>query len=159
MNVSRKAVSYLSCSSVAAALLLTGSLLAQTQGTTAARKSGSVVHSDMDASKNAQSGQASGRNSHSTGENPLFESKDKAAPKQNTGASNVQPYKDPEDMTTRYRPGNNTTTSKTPVSSSSGGTDARSKHPANVKYSDFRVTAKTGSNNTTQKTDSSIKQK
>lgn len=43
------------------------------------------------------------------GNNPLFESKDKKA-SSNAGASHeVIEYKDPEDMTTRYRPGNNKT--------------------------------------------------
>jgi len=45
------------------------------------------------------------------GENPLYESKDKTAAKSNTKTSTVE-YKDPEDMTTRYRPGNNKTTVK-----------------------------------------------
>ncbi|MGB6974446.1 MAG: hypothetical protein WBD67_07170 [Terracidiphilus sp.] len=49
-----------------------------------------------------------------SGENPLFESKDKTAVKnkpaaKNGAASPAVEYKDPEDMTTRYRPGNNKT--------------------------------------------------
>ncbi|MEO6805734.1 MAG: hypothetical protein ABI286_07300 [Edaphobacter sp.] len=167
MNVPSKVVSYLSCGSVAAALLITGSLvLAQTQGTTAARKSGSIIHSDMNASKDIAVDHAGGNGvqgstgTHNTGENPLFESKGKTDLKQNAGASNVQPYKDPEDMTTRYRPGNNKTASQTPSSSSSGPADTRSKHLAGVKYSDRSASAKTGSSSTIQKTDSSsIKQR
>ncbi|MGH9596455.1 MAG: hypothetical protein ACRD3K_06625 [Edaphobacter sp.] len=166
MNVSGKTVSYLSCGSVAAALLLTGSLvLAQTQGATAARKSGSIIHSDMKASKDIAVDHAGGNGvqgaagTHNTGENPLFESKGKAAPKQNTGSSNVQPYKDSEDMTTRYRPGNNKMTSPSPASSSAATADARSKHLAGVKYSARGVVAKTDASSTTQKIDSSIKQK
>jgi hypothetical protein len=55
---------------------------------------------------------------HRSGENPLFETKDKTAAKPSKGTSTVE-YKDPEDMTTRYRPGNNKTTrieSKSPSS-------------------------------------------
>ena len=48
-----------------------------------------------------------------SGQNPLYEPKDKAAAQPGTGAAEVQPYKDPEDMTTRYRPGNNKTTDST----------------------------------------------
>jgi len=44
-----------------------------------------------------------------SGENPLFEGKDSVAPKPKSGASPTVQYKDPEDMTTRYRPGNNKT--------------------------------------------------
>jgi hypothetical protein len=59
-------------------------------------------------------------------------------------------YKDPEDMTTRYRPGNNKTT-KAPEASATGAaattpagtpaatTDAK-KHIANVKYADGKTT-------------------
>jgi hypothetical protein len=50
-----------------------------------------------------------------TGNHPLNESKDKAASKPVAGASTTSQYKDPEDMTTRYRPGNNKTTTKSPV--------------------------------------------
>ena len=45
----------------------------------------------------------------SAGNNPLYESKDKqAAPNPGSSHETVE-YKDPEDMTTRYRPGNNKT--------------------------------------------------
>lgn len=44
-----------------------------------------------------------------SGENPLFEQKDSVAPKPKSGASPSVQYKDPEDMTTRYRPGNDKT--------------------------------------------------
>jgi hypothetical protein len=46
---------------------------------------------------------------HRSGENPLYESKDKTAAKPKSKTPTVE-YKDPEDMTTRYRPGNNKTT-------------------------------------------------
>jgi hypothetical protein len=51
------------------------------------------------------------------GTNPLYEAKDKqAAPKPSTSHETVE-YKDPEDMTTRYRPGNNKTSKVKPTSS------------------------------------------
>jgi hypothetical protein len=51
-----------------------------------------------------------------SGTNPLYESKDKqAAAKPGTGHETVE-YKDPEDVTTRYRPGNNKTTTVKPTS-------------------------------------------
>jgi hypothetical protein len=46
---------------------------------------------------------------HNSGVNPLFEAKDKTAARPSKGTPTVE-YKDPEDMTTRYRPGNNKTT-------------------------------------------------
>jgi hypothetical protein len=52
---------------------------------------------------------AASQSRNTSGENPLYESRDKAVPKKNTRTSDLQPYKDPEDMTTRYRPGNNKT--------------------------------------------------
>ncbi len=51
------------------------------------------------------------------GTNPLYQSKDKqAAPKPSTGHDTVE-YKDGEDMTTRYRPGNNKTAKTKPATS------------------------------------------
>ena len=50
-----------------------------------------------------------------SGDNPLFESKDKqAAQKPGTSHETVE-YKDGEDMTTRYRPGNNKTSKANPT--------------------------------------------
>ena len=113
---------YLSTSFAAGAFLLAGSFaLAQT--TSAARN----MHP-----RDAASGQSSGRPAESgstpgmavdhaggngvrradtgkSGDNPLYEGKGKANLKPGAGSSAV-PYKDPEDMTTRYRPGNNKTT-------------------------------------------------
>lgn len=52
----------------------------------------------------------------SAGSNPLYEPKDKqAAPKPGTSHDTVE-YKDGEDMTTRYRPGNNKTSNVKPTS-------------------------------------------
>lgn len=67
-------------------------------GAQAADKSRNSAHAteSLDASKMGN-----------TGENPLYEGKDKTGLKPNAGASNVHPYKDGEDMTTRSRPGNN----------------------------------------------------
>ena len=60
------------------------------------------------ASKAAKNGPEAPRG----GVNPLYESKDKADLKPTSGTAAVQPYKDPADRTTRYRPGNNKTTVK-----------------------------------------------
>ncbi len=49
------------------------------------------------------------KGSGNAGENPLYQGKDKAAAKGGSSHETVE-YKDPEDMTTRYRPGNNKTT-------------------------------------------------
>lgn len=58
------------------------------------------------------------KDNKSVGTNPLYESKDKqAAPKPGTNHDVVE-YKDPEDMTTRYRPGNNKTSKIKPTSDS-----------------------------------------
>jgi hypothetical protein len=97
-----------------------------------------------------------------SGVNPMYQSKDKANIKPNSGASTVE-YKDPEDMTTRYRPGNNKTT-RSPIavdhaggngvqrmdgghtasggaggsgiSAGAGATAQQKKHLAGVKYED-----------------------
>ncbi len=61
--------------------------------------------------------------SGNAGTNPLYQSKGKVAAKPATNAPAVQPYKDGEDMTTHYRPGNNKT-SKTENKSQSSGTQA-----------------------------------
>ncbi len=151
---------YLSTSLAAGAFLLASSFaLAQT--TSAARN----MHP-----RDAASGQSSGRQARSgsapgtaaqgmavdhaggngvrraagdktTGVNPLYESKDKANLKPNAGASNVQPYKDGEDMTTRYRPGNNKTTRTANDAAAPGAGAAQpqampKKHIAGVKYED-----------------------
>lgn len=106
-----------------------------------------------------------------TGVNPMFEGKDKANLKPNAGASASQ-YKDPEDMTTRYRPGNNKTTihslavdhaggngvrrmdggqnasgpaAESGISSGSSATARTKKHLAGVKYQDR--TSEGGGNN------------
>ncbi|HUX43979.1 MAG TPA: hypothetical protein VMV57_04435 [Terracidiphilus sp.] len=50
-----------------------------------------------------------------SGDNSLQKSNGKAASKSARGASATPQYKDPEDMTTRYRPGNNKTTAKSPA--------------------------------------------
>ena len=58
------------------------------------------------------------KDNKSAGTNPLYESKDKqAAPKPGTNHEVVE-YKDPEDMTTRYRPGNNKTSKIKPATGS-----------------------------------------
>ncbi len=59
------------------------------------------------------------KDNKSTGSNPLYESKEKqAAP--NPGASHeIVEYKDGEDMTTRYRPGNNKTSKIKPSTTNS----------------------------------------
>jgi hypothetical protein len=97
-----------------------------------------------------------------SGVNPVYESKDKANLKPNAETAPAQ-YKDPEDMTTRYRPGNNKTT-RSPIavdhaggngvqrmdgghtasggageSGMSAGADAtarQKKHLSGVKYAD-----------------------
>jgi hypothetical protein len=49
------------------------------------------------------------KDSGNAGSNPLYQGKNKTAAKSGSGHETVE-YKDPEDMTTRYRPGNNKTT-------------------------------------------------
>lgn len=53
------------------------------------------------------------KDSGTKGENPLYEGKDKIAAPTAGASHDVVEYKDPEDMTTRYRPGNNKTTRAT----------------------------------------------
>jgi hypothetical protein len=48
------------------------------------------------------------------GTNPPPAANDKTITHPKAGSSQIQPYKDPEDMTTRYRPGNNKTTKLNP---------------------------------------------
>jgi hypothetical protein len=60
------------------------------------------------------------KSSGQSGENPLHESKDKTLAPPNTGAPRAVQYKDPEDMTTRYRPGNNKAAPKLSRTQSSG---------------------------------------
>jgi len=100
------------------------------EGAAAQRKDGSIVHADFPRSADRNSAHATESLSPSnkagtaenplykdggkSGNNPLYEGKDAANSKPGTGASNAQPYKDPEDMTTRYRPGNNKTTKAAP---------------------------------------------
>ncbi len=57
-----------------------------------------------------------------SGVNPLFESKDKSVAKPTAPASATPPSKATEDMTTRYRPGNNKTTTINPAKPQSGKT-------------------------------------
>ena len=50
------------------------------------------------------------KDSGMSGTNPLYEGKDKTATAPASKSHETVEYKDPEDMTTRYRPGNNKTT-------------------------------------------------
>ncbi len=70
------------------------------------------------------SGNSQAVQNKNSGENPLYESKGKANLKSNAGTSNVE-YKDPEDMTTRYRPGNNKTTRNSIAVDHAGGNGVR----------------------------------
>lgn len=54
--------------------------------------------------------------------NPLFEGKSKASAPTSGKSHEVVEYKDPEDMTTRYRPGNNKTTRTADKSETNGAT-------------------------------------
>lgn len=80
----------------------------------------------------------------SIGHAALSGTKDGAGVKPSSGAANAQPYKDPEDMTTRYRPGNKKTTRSDSSAPASGVTSDSAKakeqppkkHLAGVKYSD-----------------------
>jgi hypothetical protein len=118
-----KKYTYLTMSLAAGAFLLSGVLTAQTASTTKTVKphDSTAGHAALPASKGS------------------------AGVKPSTGASNVQQYKDPEDMTTRYRPGNNKTTlsdSSAPASgAASNSAKAKEqppkKHVAGVKYSNF----------------------
>ncbi len=47
------------------------------------------------------------KDNQSAGSNPLYQSKDRQAAPKPGSSHEVVEYKDPEDMTTRYRPGNN----------------------------------------------------
>ncbi|MEO7144131.1 MAG: hypothetical protein ABI165_11600 [Bryobacteraceae bacterium] len=60
----------------------------------------------MAGTHNSSSNPQAAQNNNS-GENPLYEPKNNANLKPKAGGSDVVEYKDPEDMTTRYRPGNN----------------------------------------------------
>ena len=108
-------------------------------GMATGRKSGSVIAADFNYDRNAKnSGHATEKldvapegtgeakpstmssnpmykDNGNVGENPLYQGKDKtaAAPKPSATGHDVVEYKDPEDATTRYRPGNNKTTKTT----------------------------------------------
>jgi hypothetical protein len=117
-----KKYAYLTMSLAAGAFLLSGVLTAQTASTTKTVKA----------------------QDSTTGHAALPASKGSAGVKPSTGASGAQEYKDPEDMTTRYRPGNNKTTRSDSSAATSGaaGNFAKAKeqppkkHVAGVKYSD-----------------------
>ena len=70
------------------------------------------------------SGNSEAVQNKNSGVNPMYESKDKANLTRNAGTSNVE-YKDPEDMTTRYRPGNNKTTRNSIAVDHAGGNGVR----------------------------------
>ncbi len=142
---------YYSCGAATAALLFTASLaVAQSNSATAQRKSGSVIASDKLAPRDAQSGQASGRQDQfpkASGARtavPATASLDAHQASDKAPAAAVQPYKDPEDMTTRYRPGNNKTasTSDAPVAQTGSAADAK-KHIGNIKWSDRQANNQT----------------
>ena len=101
---------------VVVALLFTGSFLAaQSTSTNTAtkRKSGSVVVVGPKVEGTQHSNTVTNplyQPHGNSGENPLYEGKNKTISKPTTGTPTAQAYKDPEDMTTRYRPGNNKTT-------------------------------------------------
>ncbi len=73
----------------------------------------------MAGAHNSSSNPQAAQNNNS-GENPLYESKDKANLKPKAGGSDVVEYKDGEDMTTRYRPGNNKKTASRMAPSHTG---------------------------------------
>lgn len=89
-----------------------------------------------------------------SGTNPMYEGKGQANVKPGTGTTAVE-YKDPEDMTTRYRPGNNKTTSSAATQGAgatqqqtgqNNGPDAIArKHVAGVKYENRSAASSTGS--------------
>lgn len=122
-----------SCGLVVTILLFAASFsIAQSTPTNSAakRKSGSVITVGPQVEKSQSSNVKSNplyESNGNSGQNPLYEGKDKTAIQPGTKASNVQAYKDPEDMTTRYRPGNNKTT-KTASSDKTSKTDG-----ANIK--------------------------
>jgi hypothetical protein len=64
------------------------------------------------------------KGNQNAGNNPLYESKDRPAALNRSASHEVVEYKDPEDMTTRYRPGNNKTSKLKP-------TTGNSNNPAN----------------------------
>jgi hypothetical protein len=68
--------------------------------------------SSSDPEKSTKTSNPLYQQSGNSGENPLFEPKDKTvtAPKPNANAPETVEYKDGEDRNTRYRPGNNKTT-------------------------------------------------
>jgi hypothetical protein len=78
-----------------------------------------------------------------SGVNPMYESKDKANLKPNAEAAPAQ-YKDPEDMTTRYRPGNNKTTRSSIAVDHAGGNGVQRMdggHPASGGGSESGMSA------------------
>ena len=58
------------------------------------------------------------KDSSNQGNNPLYEPKDKQAAPSSGAGHDVVEYKDGEDMTTRYRPGNNKTSKAKPATDS-----------------------------------------
>jgi hypothetical protein len=58
------------------------------------------------------------KGNESAGANPLYQSKEKQAAPGSAGSTHVVEYKDGEDMTTRYRPGNNKTSKIKPTTGS-----------------------------------------
>ena len=184
-----------------ATLLIVGLTFAQSSQTTAARKSGSIIVLDKNASsatREAGSGQATGRRQHDpaiqttnsrnsahatesmdahsstgnaqvhtnplyedsgkSGSNPMYESGKQAIAKPNSSASGVVEYKDGEDMTTRYRPGNNKTTRSTDGSADAASIKAK-KHVAGVKYEDRTAADPAGNqSNTSSSSNENFKQ-
>ena len=121
---------YLSTSFAAGAFLLASSYpLAQTTR----RAANMHPHNAASGQPSGQQAQPGNNNSSvnplaeqhgNSGVNPLYESKGKANLKSNAGTSNVE-YKDPEDMTTRYRPGNNKTAPNSIAVDAAGGNGVR----------------------------------
>jgi hypothetical protein len=137
---------------VVAALVFTSSLsIAQsTPINSANRKSGSIVTAQKAEGAHGSSITTNPlHESHgSSGQNPLYEPKDKAAAKPGRGTTEAQPYKDPEDMTTRYRPGNNKTT-RTPNNTATQGAGSQRKD-GSIIHSDFPRSADRNSAHATE---------
>jgi len=141
-----KKFQYLAIGVAAGSVLFAGALLAQSSKSKSTRPHESSKSQPAGLAVDDAGGNGVGRaapESQRGGVNPLFESKDKANLKPGTGASSTQPRKDAEDMTTRYRPGNNKTTRSNSAAPASGAasTSAKAKetpkkHVAGVKYSD-----------------------
>ena len=157
-----KTFRYRSLCGIATALLLASTAVAQSTDsksstpaapTTAATKAKPAATARVDQYGHASGVQATDARSSAHASEKL-DATVKADVPANAKSSETVEYKDPEDMTTRYRPGNNKTTrvpangtSTIPPTAPTGQATADAeakKHVANVKYGDRTLPASAG---------------